>query len=151
MKNIVNSIPGYKIYEYLLVLNPHEELRNKIMTVKQQFYDTYKSNTALYSKPHITLVNFVQYEMLEERLLHRLRRNGNKRRPSFLDVSEDKIHRLKLADTERAPASAEENNYERPAGQKLCRRHLLAVVIRQFEGWSGRSNSECSVCYLVLF
>jgi 2'-5' RNA ligase len=72
MKNIINSIPGYKIYEYLLVLNPHEELRNKIMQVKQQFFDSYQSNTALYSKPHITLVNFVQYEMLEERLLQRL-------------------------------------------------------------------------------
>jgi 2'-5' RNA ligase len=72
MKNIINSIPGYKIYEYLLVLNPHEELRNKIMQIKQHFFDSYKATTALYSKPHITLVNFVQYEMLEERLLHRL-------------------------------------------------------------------------------
>ena len=37
MKNIINSIPGYKIFEYLLVLNPHEELRNKIMQVKKIF------------------------------------------------------------------------------------------------------------------
>jgi len=74
MKNIkdLNSIPGYKVYEYLLVLNPHEELRNKIMHVKQEFFDSYKSNTALYSKPHITLVNFVQYEMMEDRLVNRL-------------------------------------------------------------------------------
>ncbi len=72
MKNIVNSIPGYKVYEYLLVLNPHEELRNKIIQVKQQFFDVYKSQTALYSKPHVTLVNFVQYEMFEERIVNRL-------------------------------------------------------------------------------
>jgi len=74
MKNIkdINSIPGYKVYEYLLVLNPHEELRNKIMQVKQHFYDTYKAATALYGKPHLTLVNFVQYEMMEERLVNRL-------------------------------------------------------------------------------
>src|SRR5882757_5675865 len=72
MKNIINSIPGYKIYEYLLVLNPHEELRNKIMQVKQHFADTYEAKTALYSKPHVTLVNFVQYEMAEERILNRL-------------------------------------------------------------------------------
>ena len=32
MKNI-NSIPGYKVNEYLLVLNPHEELRNKIIEI----------------------------------------------------------------------------------------------------------------------
>src|SRR5579862_2481089 len=73
MKNIISSIPGYKIYEYLLVLNPHEELRNKIMHVKQQFFDSYKASTALYGKPHITLVNFVQYEMLEERIVQHLK------------------------------------------------------------------------------
>jgi 2'-5' RNA ligase len=73
MKNIVNSIPGYKIYEYLLVLNPHEELRNKIMHVKQQFYDTYKASSALYGKPYIVLVNFVQYEMFEERVTNHLK------------------------------------------------------------------------------
>lgn len=73
MKTIINAIPGYRVYEYLLVLNPHEELRNKIMHVKQDFYDTYKNTTALYSKPHLTLVNFVQYEMMEERILNRLK------------------------------------------------------------------------------
>ena len=72
MKNIINSIPGYKIYEYLLVLNPHEELRNKIMQVKKQFSDTCKADAAVYGKPHITLVNFVQYQMIEERLINRL-------------------------------------------------------------------------------
>ena len=42
------------------------------MHVKQEFFDSYKSNTALYSKPHITLANFVQYEMMEDRLVNRL-------------------------------------------------------------------------------
>ncbi|MEP7163398.1 MAG: 2'-5' RNA ligase family protein [Ferruginibacter sp.] len=72
MKNIVNSIPGYKIAEYSLVLNPHEELRNKIMQVKQHFYDAYKSQSALYSKPFVTLVNYMQYEMFEDRIVNRL-------------------------------------------------------------------------------
>ncbi len=66
-------MPGYRVYEYLLVLNPHEELRNKIMKVKQDFYDAYKSSTAIGGKPHITLVNFLQYEMMEERLANRLK------------------------------------------------------------------------------
>ena len=73
MKTIINAIPGYRVYEYLLVLNPHEELRNKIMQVKQEFYDSYKNTTALYSKPHLTLVNFVQYGMMEERIRNRLK------------------------------------------------------------------------------
>lgn len=73
MKNIINSIPGYRIYEYLLILNPHEDLRNKILQVKKEFYETYKASAAVYGKPHITLVNFVQYEMAEERIINRLK------------------------------------------------------------------------------
>jgi len=55
-----------------LVLNPHEELRNKIIHIKQQFFEKYKAGSAVYGKPHITLVNFVQYEMIEERIVNRL-------------------------------------------------------------------------------
>ncbi|HEY9363086.1 MAG TPA: 2'-5' RNA ligase family protein [Chitinophagaceae bacterium] len=67
------KIPGYKYNEYLLVLNPHEDLRNKIMQVKKEFSEKYKAPGAIYSKPHITLVNFIQFEMMEERLLNRLK------------------------------------------------------------------------------
>ncbi|MGE5109017.1 MAG: 2'-5' RNA ligase family protein [Sphingobacteriales bacterium] len=70
------TIPGYRVYEYLLVLNPHEELRNKIMKVKKEFYDAYKASTAIGGKPHVTLVNFLQYEMMEERLVNRLKTIG---------------------------------------------------------------------------
>ncbi|MES2430017.1 MAG: 2'-5' RNA ligase family protein [Bacteroidota bacterium] len=73
MKDLSNAIPGYKIYEYLLVLNPHEELRHKIITVKNNFYDTYKAETAKWGKPHLTLVNFVQYQLQEERIINRLK------------------------------------------------------------------------------
>lgn len=67
------TIPGYRIYEYLLVLSPHEELWNRIMKVKDEFADKYKSDHARWGKPHITLVNFLQYAMMEERIINRLR------------------------------------------------------------------------------
>ena len=67
------TIPGYRIFEYLLVLNPHEELRNKIMKGKREFYDEYKAPTALGGRPNIILANFLQYEMMEERLVNRLK------------------------------------------------------------------------------
>ena len=72
MEKLIVSIPGYRINEYLLVLNPHEDLRNKIMEVKKTFYDKYKAENARLGKPHITLINFLQYEMMEERILNRL-------------------------------------------------------------------------------
>ena len=67
------TLPGYRVYEYLLVLNPHEELRNRIMRVKKEFYDEYKASTAMGGKPHVMLVNFIQYEMMEERIINRLK------------------------------------------------------------------------------
>ena len=73
MKEIVGPLlPGYRIYEYLLVLSPHEELRNKIMAVKNGFYEKYKTETTRWGKPHLTLVNYVQYEMMEERVINHL-------------------------------------------------------------------------------
>jgi len=73
METIVNTIPGYRVYEYLLVLSPHEELWNRIMKVKEHFATEYKSDHARWGKPHITLVNFVQYGMKEERIINKLR------------------------------------------------------------------------------
>jgi len=73
MKEITGSVlPGYRVYEYLLVLSPHEELRNKIMAVKNEFYEKYKVETVRWGKPHLTLVNYVQYELKEERIINHL-------------------------------------------------------------------------------
>ena len=73
MKTIVNTIPGYRSYDYMLVLNMPEELRKRIMKIKDEFGETYKSDLVRYNKPFITLVNFRQYEMMEERIVNRLR------------------------------------------------------------------------------
>lgn len=71
--DITKTLPGYKMNEYLLVLSPHEELWNKIMKVKEGFADKYQSDHARWSKPQIALVSFVLYEMMEERLINRLK------------------------------------------------------------------------------
>ncbi len=68
----LTQLPGYRLYEYLLVLSPHEELRNKIMKVKNEFAEKYKAPVAKYTKPQITLVTFVNWSMMEEKILHRL-------------------------------------------------------------------------------
>lgn len=73
MKDLSNTIPGYRVYEYLLVLNPHEELRNRITAVKAEFYNTYQAETAKWGKPHLTLVNFLQYGLMEDRIINRLK------------------------------------------------------------------------------
>ena len=73
MKTIINTIPGYRVNEYLLVLNPHEELRKKIMQAKKEFYEAYKVPAAIGGRSYIALVSFTQYEMMEERITNRLK------------------------------------------------------------------------------
>jgi 2'-5' RNA ligase len=73
MKAIVNTIPGYRRAEYLLVLRPHEELRNRIMSVKKEFYEKFEAPSSLGGNSHITLVRFSQFEMMEERIVNRLK------------------------------------------------------------------------------
>jgi 2'-5' RNA ligase len=67
------QMPGYRLNEYLLVLQPHEELRNRIVKIKQDYNDRFKAASAMIAKPHITLLRFSQLEMMEERILHRLK------------------------------------------------------------------------------
>lgn len=66
------QIPGYQYNEYLLVLYPHQELRNKIIYIKNAFADKYKTTAARFSTPQITLVNFIQFQISEERLFKKL-------------------------------------------------------------------------------
>lgn len=73
MKQIIQAMPGYRTNEYLLVLSPHEELRSRIMQVKKEFYEAYQAAHANWGKPHLTLVKFTQLEMMEERIVNRLK------------------------------------------------------------------------------
>jgi 2'-5' RNA ligase len=59
--------------EYMLILNPHEELRNRIQQIKKDFYEQYQAPAALGGKPQVTLVRFTQLELMEERIIPRLR------------------------------------------------------------------------------
>ena len=73
MKEIIQLMPGYHMNDYLLVLTPHEELRNRITQIKKDFYETYKSSKISWGKPHVALLKFSQLEMLEERVVNRLK------------------------------------------------------------------------------
>lgn len=72
MEPVNFHMPGYRINEYLLVLNPPEELWQKIMKIKNEFADKYKNEIARHTKPHITLINWVSMELMEERMMQRL-------------------------------------------------------------------------------
>lgn len=58
--------------EYQLILNPHEELRNRILQLRNAFSDAYQA-PILTGKPHVTLVRFTQLALMEDRILQRFR------------------------------------------------------------------------------
>ena len=73
MNESVLSLPGYRMCEYLLVLHPHEELRNKIMNTKKEFASKFEAPFAERGTPHITLARFSQLQMMEDRIINRLK------------------------------------------------------------------------------
>jgi 2'-5' RNA ligase len=64
---------GYKQYEYLVILNPHEDLRKKISGIKQEFAVQFDAPTARWGKPYLALARFKQFAMMEERILAHLK------------------------------------------------------------------------------
>lgn len=73
MKNELTSLPGYALHEYQLVLQPHDELCNKIIKVRKDFNQKYGIHSFVQVKPKITIVKFHQLQMMEERIKNRLR------------------------------------------------------------------------------
>ena len=87
MENI-SAMPGYQLNQYLLVLNPHEELRNKIMDIKKVFYESYKASAALFGKPYITLVSFTQCEMVEKQIKSKLQIIAREHKPAKIELKD---------------------------------------------------------------
>src|SRR4051812_18436211 len=73
MDTPIVQMPGYRYAEYLLVLNPHEDLRSRIISTRRQFAEAFQLAHPVLGKPHITLVKFSVWEMMEEKIIHRLK------------------------------------------------------------------------------
>jgi len=68
-----HNFTGYHTAEYLLILSPHEDLWNTIMTIKSDFASKYDHPMAAYTKPHLTLLKFLQLEVTEDRIVKHLK------------------------------------------------------------------------------
>lgn len=61
------------LYYYLLIISPTADVQEKIMEVKKNFATQFDCPEALHSKPHITLLRFVQHEMQELKLVRMMK------------------------------------------------------------------------------
>ena len=65
-------LPGQHLYEYLLVISPHEELRHQIEKSRLQLTEKYHINQPQPGRPHVSLVRFTAVHMMEEKIIDRL-------------------------------------------------------------------------------
>lgn len=66
------------VNDYLLIIQPSDTVTEKVNAIKKHFAEKYKMPQALQSKPHITLLRFMQYGMNENNILSKLRMLVNK-------------------------------------------------------------------------
>jgi 2'-5' RNA ligase len=65
---------GSIIKEYLLVVNPEQQVWQQVMDEKINFSNVYRSGVAIKTKPHITVANFLAKEEMEETVLRWMHR-----------------------------------------------------------------------------
>src|SRR5688500_17467240 len=71
MQNIQLAMPGYRLNEYLVVIVPNDDLRNRITDIRKDFNEKYRPAMPLTGKPHMALVRFVTWNMMEEKIVNR--------------------------------------------------------------------------------
>lgn len=64
-------MPGYRVNDYLLILNPPEELTKKIGDIRDSFTKEFKTQHIV-GRPNLLLATFTQYAMMEERITNHL-------------------------------------------------------------------------------
>ncbi len=65
-------LPGYRLCDYLIVIDPGEDISGKVMKVRDTFNSAYKTDATPW-KPNLLLSSFRQYSMMEERIINKLK------------------------------------------------------------------------------
>lgn len=69
-KSILLHDIDVKLYEYLLLIPPDQKVTQKVNELKTLFCENYGCKNAAGLVPHLTLVNFMQQESMEFRLIN---------------------------------------------------------------------------------
>jgi len=80
-------LPGYRINEYLLIIQPKEALEEKIRAVREDFDKAFKIETKIPGRVNVGLVQFMQYEMYEARIRNKLKLVGTGYMPFKVDLN----------------------------------------------------------------
>jgi 2'-5' RNA ligase len=75
------------VNDYLLIVQPHEDLYNKIVQMKKSFAEKYDNPMAMYLKPHLTMLRFMQYAMQEQKIIQQLQHITQSKAPFKVDLN----------------------------------------------------------------
>lgn len=81
------TMPGYRLNEYMLVISPNESLRERIGGVRSKFAEQF-GTMASTARPHVVLVRFVTWNMMEERLISRFEQIAMGFRPFRIELKD---------------------------------------------------------------
>ena len=84
-KKTFNDCTDYGLWEYMLVAHPDQIVNEQIKEEKKYFFDEYKEEIAVKTKPHITIANFLAKEEMEETLIRWIQKVCNNQ-SSFVTV-----------------------------------------------------------------
>lgn len=71
-----NLLPGYGVFEYMLIINANESLQDKIKGIRRDFEKEFKIEHKMGGRPNIGLAQWMQYEMMEKRTVDKLKLVG---------------------------------------------------------------------------
>lgn len=83
--HIHHQLPSYQHNDYIIILNPKEEVQNRIIEIKEKFKEKFKIEVTV-TKPYITLVKFRSLQLTEDKLVHELQKIGCNRDPFKIDL-----------------------------------------------------------------
>lgn len=87
METSLFHMPGYRMNEYLLVLDIPEVLRYKIEKARKELLEKYLIPQPPTGRPHVALARFVVPEMMEEKMLYRLQVIAMAEKPFLVELN----------------------------------------------------------------
>lgn len=82
------QLPGHRLYEYLLVIDPHETLRQKIEKNRQALMEKYHILQPQTGRPNVSLVRFTSLQMMEEKIIQRLQLVAMAEKPFVIELQD---------------------------------------------------------------
>ena len=75
MDTVLTQMPGYRVQEYMVVIHPPAPMRDKLDGIKQEFKKNYPG-VQVNNSANLLLVKFSTWEMMEEKIVQRLKVTG---------------------------------------------------------------------------